>query len=176
MREHLPKRTPIHAPQTAVFQKLCFYSNSHKSSLYRWVLKRDVWDTGEDTWRYRSDDRSFCWKNNGSKNGILFWRKRCRTGIMGAESIGKEISAFLAAQLPDRCDFPSASGKRSTTCKKIIKRFVLHDCTCISKGLKMISWPTAVITHNLWALWLCSQKHWMNIFHHSSLAAIVGWK
>lgn len=25
---------------------------------------------------------------------------------MGAESIGKEIVAFLAAQLPDRCDLP----------------------------------------------------------------------
>lgn len=46
--------------------------------------------------------------------------------------------------------------------KREIKRFIL---------LKMIS----VIMHSLWALWLCSQKHWTNNFHHAPLAAVVSW-
>ena len=67
-------------------------------------------------------------------------------------------------------------GENSTMCKTVIKRFILHDGMYISNGLKTISWPTAVISHSPWALWLCSQKRWTGNFHHSLPAAIVGWK
>lgn len=119
MMWHLPNRTSIHVPQTTGFQKLCFYSKSQKSYLYRWLLGRDDWDPREDKWRYWSDERSFCWKSNGSKNGIFFWRERSRTGIMGTESMVEEILAFYilgcstSRQVRFTCDnFPSASGRK----------------------------------------------------------------
>lgn len=65
------------------FRSCVFIAIAKSPSLYRWLLKRDDWDPGECTRRYWGDDRSFCWKSNGSKNGLFFWRERSRTGIRG---------------------------------------------------------------------------------------------
>lgn len=51
---------------------------------------------------------------------------------------------FQAVDLPDRWDLPGIishqhQGKKTVMCKTTINRFILHDCTDLSKGLRVIS-------------------------------------